>query len=624
MPLNSEQKRTLSSSLIHLLDFPEDETGFLQKEAEIIQALENPVNADHDFYWIRECYYHPAAHFQGLDRLGPAVKVGEIQAYILDLITERLLASGRQPSRWNRESLRQAIPQENWTADFKSESAPVDGGDNPWQLPVLRDKIYTQALRIAEDVEVLSDDPDDPLIIVNRSAHVDVQINLPGSGTITRTARVADLRSNFLDDREENLYMQDIIKRAESSALDLAMRSAIRHLSDKLHLHHYAKRLGTSNGARKILTHPHWLAQLDSRAINIQTVLSLSERQADNLLHPTVIALVQHGIMTVDIAKGMNQDEMLVVTHPVYFELLKTRQIELADIQSLSSRRARLLIHPAITALIQRGKISCRQIMTIPYELKDILVSMLYADFFARKNVDWSEFSKLPHPQCSILLDNAIASLIINEILPINTLVLLLNQHPDTQEAKFHCQVSGFASRLYSLCMKNPHWLNSRVDNVNAVSEEITGMAASLQTQPEVMAEWVCYELCASLERNMSRRISELLEGDSRIGIYQHFLAITQKTTLPESASWIDVMHEMIQYAQAIQSGLRSPRLVSLESEDAAPARHDMRLFDHASKKRRTSTPDTDIADFCTCLHALDSFISPYKTPQSNYSFCAI
>lgn len=619
MPLNEEQQRTIASSLEHLLAFDSDDHFFQQEDA-LVNAMLNPVGEDHDYYWLRECYYHPDAQFQGLERQGPAVSVGEIQAYILDLVTEHLQASGQKPYRWNYQLLFQSIPQSNWSTAFKSAGARVDGGENPWQLPLLTDSVYSQRLRLSEEEEVLIDDPIDPLTLTHHHVHVDVDINPLSSGLIKKTAHLTELETNFASDQAERIYIENIRNRAEKRAQDIAVRSVMTYLSTIINVHSYKNRILDSPAACKLLTHSFWLQQVADGKIDLRQIVSLREQEADNLLNPAIIFLIQSGVLTINTAMSLRQEKVRVITHPVYSNLLRTQQITLQEFNGISARRARLLINPAITALIQRGKMTAQQAVTIPYQLKDILTNPAFADYFGHNQTDWEAFSKLPHPQCNILIENEMASLVVSKVLPFDTLAYLLTEYPDTENAKFHCHVTAFAKRLFSICMGSPHWIQTRPDNVQAVIDDMTSFSEHSHFLIDDIREWTSYILSHDLRQEISRRLSELMEGDHRIRVYQEFHNILQGSTQDQPIQWTTVIREMAELSATIQNRLRVQTMTHQQDEQPSPSEHG--LFKEGSKKRKAPCKDSDILDFCNQANSLTALADlGVVRPQAQYFF---
>lgn len=644
MALTESQKSTIQASIAHFLYFPEDMFEFMQKESELMEALTSSVNKDHEFYWLGECLKNPTQYFQTLEQQGPAVTsvdgakhqpitIGEVQTALLEHISEALSKTGKNLFSWNQQEILDGLPATNWTTEFKSKKAPVEAGDSPWQLPALPNKIYTQELRIVEELQEPLydefndyDDFDAGLLFQNiQVAYLDITVTGISKNPLSKTVKLKEFpRRGFRNDADENKFIEDLLKQAGSQARSSAARIVMGYLISKYGIDskHVAK-AQNAVGPKEVLTHRYWFDLINCGSLKFSSIYDLDDDEAKNLIHPTVITLYQQKKLGFTAAKNLTAAELLVISHPVYYALIQNNTINIDGLKGISSRRARLLIHPHMTNLIQMEKISFEQAMKLPYDLKNILLSSVYVAFFRNNTIDWGVFDKIKKDQSQLLLKNTIVRLLCNGVIKLEEVVALMEQNVNSDDTFFQLITTAFANRLTALCYQTPFLINSTIDTINIVTSELTPTLTECHTESNIAKEWIFYKILFHLQSKMNEKKSELDEGDQTIDIYNN---MQKKINIDDSNSetpWAIAFSGLISLAIEVRDSIRIQEFTSTSEAQHSPTllTSNVSIFSQKSNKRKERPSDEDIKYFCDGIISLAPIITDKQELRNSYSF---
>src|SRR5579885_2543605 len=620
MPLNGEQKRTIEDSISHLFDFSADQNEFANEEAGLVYALTNPVEQSHPFYWLRQCLIHPEAHFQNLLKQGPKITTGEVQKHIIDFIDSSLLKTGHVLGIWDKEQVLATLPAENWMTDFTSIQAPVDSGENPWQLPALPGKIYAQELRIQVDTEIVETEEDDPFQIDTRTAYVDVIINLPNKAEQRRSVKIRDITEVFRDDEQENRYLETLKEPAEREARNCAAETAISALVKK---HKFSfqtiARARNSQAAKAVITDEFYYQLLYQGTLALSAITNITDIQADILCRPGIISLMKRNLLMFADAEKLTLAEARVLTHPVYHDLLEKGLLNLQQIKGISDRRSKFIVHPHVTSLIQRGKLTCQQACVIPIHLKDILCSDLYITFFIKNDINWEQFAKIRENHHLALLNKNIARYVNNRITTLEMINDSMQQSENPQTALFYLYIHTFASRLYWILNQNPYLIDSNPDTVKLLDSDIAAAAMECNSHLHQFKEWIFFYFISYLRNHIEKRISE---PEAETVIYENMLKIITPTATATSIDWSEVFSQLIHQCKLTLRVNRfrdnysdvTPYLNnSLFYRESAINPHDK---SHYQRKRlKISESDTQALALCSSIIALSPLESTTTQP---------
>lgn len=623
MALTKSQINTIKASINHLLDFPQEKSEFIQKESELMDALLNPVDKEHEFYWLGECLRKPTEYFRGLEQQGPGINsdnnttltlvttIGEVQDTMLDHIFSCLSNTGNALSSWDKDKILSKLPTDNWNTEFKSQKAAIEGGENPWQLPTYSDRIYTQALRLNDEIPDYFVD-DEPLII-NQAAYVDITVACSPDKTINKSIYIETLQTNFRTDNEENRYMEEILRLAGIEAKIAAAKIAITHLNDKCsHINHHKGIVRNSNAVNEIVTNQFWFNAIEQGLVKFNQINSLTLYEAKNLLHPAIISLYKNQILDFRKAKRLTPPEMTIATHHVYTPLISNGSISINDILGITARRANLLVNPHVTNLIQREKLTFNEAKHLPYDLKEIILSGIYSSYFTTRLIDWKVFNMIPQDQSTILLNSSVARMLYNDVISLETIVNLIELHTETATTLFQLNVTAFANRLYNLCMQHPYRINGTFDTIDIIVAELTDASDICNTDIITFKEWIFYTLSNYLSHEFINRISALMTDDSRIAIYERFMNIIIPDYSQAESAWSTVFSNLCGLANEIRANIRRQEYLTLDIQTTTSLNASKDTI--FSNKRKNPEPDTDIRDLCDGILACSSL--NIETPQ--------
>lgn len=605
MPLNGEQMRTIEDSISHLLDFSLDPNIFATEEAELVNALltpiDNMIGKTNPFYWLRECLLKPSLHFQNLLKQGPQVSLGDVQQYIIDLIDTSLLKTSHPLQAWKKDVVLATLPKQHWNIHFEPEKALVDGGDNPWQLPVLTDQIYTQSLRIEEHTDFIETEHL-PLTIISRILYVDVNINLLTVETEQQSIQVKKIKDYFRNDAEENQYMEKLKIDAQYEARKAAAYIALKSLAF-IHTISYKtmRKIIQSEATKTLITNKFYFQLLLQGTLTISAIVNLTQLEVDHLCHPSMIWLIKKNHVTIDDIRGLSRAESRVITHPIYLDLLDKKLLTLQQIKNINHDCSKLITHPRITNLIQRRKLSFLQALTIPLYLKDILLSDLYVTFFINNEVDWDVFIKIKQEHHLILLNKSIACFINNGVLNWNTIVNITEECKDAEAALLHCFINTFAIRLYWMAKKTPYLLNDTQDTLQILLNEITHTVQDLKYELNAFKEWIICQFLNFIKFDIEKRLDEVKKQNFETVVYENILhIITPKVPMNLSHVLSILIHQC-------RLTLRVHRFLNHFLEDNFHINNS--LFSRVNKDnqerpaKRIKISDTgDALNFCACM----------------------
>src|SRR5689334_11275123 len=100
MALSRGQKEFIEGALGHLLEFPSN-LNDLKKEVEKLKStLKGPLNYNNKCYFLHRCLLKPQKTLPRLETFNDKnVSVGEVQRYIIDLITEAINTEAKKAGK---------------------------------------------------------------------------------------------------------------------------------------------------------------------------------------------------------------------------------------------------------------------------------------------------------------------------------------------------------------------------------------------------------------------------------------------------------------------------------------------------------------------------------------------
>ncbi len=491
MPLSESQKDFIESAVNHLLDF---ETT---SEKELQEAMTSPVEPDHEFFWLRACLLKPTESLRGLETQGKTATVGEVQMYIIELIMHCIEESHPNISIKKEDLTKQLSPNQSKLL-FKSKI--IVKNTDPWHLPTPEGKIYTQRIRL---IEKRNHAQETTFVVM-----LDVSVTLAAPKIINHSLEIDTLPRSYSNNQAENAFIQASKVKAKTKAIEFAIQSVIDHLAKK----HFKNKLSikiNDFSALKLFLDNQFFKLLDENKIFFLDVIELNSTQLKILVHPSMIALIQKNPDTFNLITQLSLAQSQVASHPSFSSMDQKEILKIAS--TLSPRRAKLLIHPHITRLIQTGKLSIKNILEIPFHSSTLLTSALYVDFFIKKDIPWKDIKKIDPSHIHFYMEKNISYLLTHEIIDFSQMtsapsfiLRLFSTHPaltsflenkilrweedilslpdSSQTTMLDLFIKACTHRLYAIHMNQPYPLNpsKQRDNFTLLFDGLPNIANSL------------------------------------------------------------------------------------------------------------------------------------------------
>lgn len=538
MPLNTNQKTFIDSIIGHLLDFSSSAIELTQQIEQLKVALTPDAPKSNNYYWLGQCLLNPETNLSGLEKqtiVGQpsSASIGETQQYIVSQIKSKI----------NKASIKDLFKElekqikKNIKVVFKSKAQFIPAGENPLtEMPNLRGKIYTRTLRVSQNyIEEVN--------FLTTTAEVDITVTL-SDNSVTKTTLPLGEIPNFRTDRESDNYFDNLKIRAERKALEFAGKTVI----DKLYSNQLIKRDARDTAKKDafvniIITSKYYFDLLYQRKLSLNLFLGCTEIQANNLIDPILIDLIQYKSIRMSDAKMLNKEEKRVATSPVFHLLLKDKKIKITDIIGISERRSKFLIQPIIANLIKQNVLTLSQAKKLPTYLLDarfdrekpkeradyqsnldfiltplnVINSDSFQCFLRKNMVNWNQLINITMEQCKLFFNDNFTTLITEEKITLHDILKLTSDAIDfiTQfpylchwhkQSLFHlnqlnrCSNDDFtylngtiyAKRLYAFATDEPYFIEDQADTMDVFLLEIPLAAADCgitiaELQEEIM-----------------------------------------------------------------------------------------------------------------------------------------
>lgn len=632
MPLNQSQIDTINASIDHMLDFPLEAPAFYEQEKGLMTALTGSVDKDNDFYWLNKCLKKPTEHFQKLetqsDKNSPAITVGEVQDAIIARIFTSLSLPKHPLFAWDENKIRALFsPAENRAAEFKSQKAPVDGGENlgEWEMPKTLGKIYSQELRIIEEKRNISFSRRNPVYVNQKVLCVEVSVEGINTTPVKETVHVKYIPSHLRSDAEDDRFIRNSMPQIESCAKNCATQIALDHLKKKYNLpDRYTNSSVFPEAIKDIVTHKYWFDLLNHGFIQLAQIYNLDLDATKNLSHSVCLALLENNILDFHETKRLTPAELRVMSHYTYLPLIKDGSIPIKDIKYVSAERALFLVSPPLTNLIQRHKITFNQAKNIPRYLQPIILNNAYMTFFLTHTISWDKFGKISEDQCDIMLNKHIIRLLSNDIIKLDDVLSTMDKNSAAQDTLFDLVASAFTRRLYMFCHHKPLSINSVTDTIDILKSEMLSAAEDFRIPIDSFKEWLWYKLSSYLKNDIQKIKCRLARGDDEINIFNKMIIILNKYDARSENPWAAVFTNLIAFANETRDAiLQDERVKSFAQPDASSlSSPGFTVFPPPkSNKRKESPRDDDIKKVCESIIALDGICNEMQGMRNSFYF---
>ncbi len=488
MSLTRAQKDFIEASIDHFLDFP-TEPGLLSAEIKnLTNAFGHPDDQKNDYHQLAQCLLKPKKHFQRLESYNATnITVGEVQAYIIDLVTERLTKTAEKAhislaqNGWHAEKLKQQIiTPAHQQEPFKSISISIDNRTLPWHRITDEGKIFTAALVPRDDEPYIS---------------LQVDIELPdGMRTITKDY----YRILPVEEYDEQIFMSLLMPQAKISAYEIAFQAVLEFCQDaSLITPGFAILASLNLDLNKLLTDQFYIDLIIDREINPSHLLSLNSAQISALLEPVTKSLIADKFMLFLQASFLTQTESLIASR--YYPLLQKKIITTDQILYTRQDQGKMLLLPLVINLVNKGYLSFDTAKKLPLYLRPLLSSDLYADYFFQEKISWEKIAQLPKEYCDVILQEnngqAIAALVKNKIIMLEDFIF----YKDVMELHAEC----YAKRLFQLHINKPITVKGTADSIEKISLALPLSAIMSQSDLTKLREQIIRKFMAALNEQV-------------------------------------------------------------------------------------------------------------------------
>ncbi|VVC74905.1 hypothetical protein AQUSIP_01790 [Aquicella siphonis] len=386
--------------------------------------------------------------------------------------------------------------------------------------------------------------------------------------------------------------------------------------------------LQVSGSAAHHFTQSPVIALLKTRfgGLQFSDLLKLSNRALHNLSQPAVYELLSRNLCSLNIAFGLNDAELSIVTHPVYYAMLTNQRIHFLDVCRVTDENFKLLILPLVANLIQTGALQFLDACKLPIHFKPVLMCSMYERYFTAKSVPWPAFSQITEDLSRWMLNGKTARGVTNGSLPITDILNFSSETIRTLEAhprfldwvdsgliecrelhpldgytfyRLYCK--AFIKRLYLAACGHPAQINGQADSLQTVLDDLSGAAADCCVTAETFKQSLLLRYAVYMKFELNRLQHELedqpLLNKPLDALLSHLSVITDNPRFDEDDDWTEHVACALNLADQIQKTLATVKF--LDNKDV-PASHSnvLSLF-HVNVPADTSRNHCQLLNQC-------------------------
>lgn len=571
MSLTRAQKEFIEASIGHLLEFPAEPDKLSAEVTKIKKSFSEPHNQDNDYYPLTRCLRKPAKTLRRLEKYNQQeTSIGRVQEYILVLVTERIKKAAVDANMdfnrldWNIDSISaQMIEPSAFLAAFKSSRARLDDVQLPWLNITDDGKIFTSALFLRED-----------------TPHVclETEVELPDG---VHNKCIEKFRELPAGDYDQDEFLLELIPEAKEQAYEICEEAVLDFLVSSGSTSPHTVGLVMMNpNLKQILCDDFYIKLISSGRVSLISFIRLDAHEVETLLNQTVKNLIAGRHRT--FSQAMHMSKIEIQAAGCYFTMLAGKKILYEQITDLSEDQGKILLHPVIVNLVNKGALRFSTAKMLPVCLRPLLSSDLYMEYFSKGKIDWDAMRLIRQSHCDFLLHKEfarqIAALIKENIfsltdvltftpemqkraLSANILGLLLkkiisardlhvllprtfilvNEHPhlnewlqcglitirDVEQASFPViYTKAYANRMLAIQRRQPCVLKGKTDTAEQISLEMAYSAVHADMELTDLRERVMRRYALELDLDISRRLKENITAEERSSL----LLLKQKT----------------------------------------------------------------------------------------------
>lgn len=416
MPLSQGQKEFITGAIGHLIDFPNTREELIACAKRIAGCLsQNNLELSGEYQSLCNCILNPTDTLRRLEDYNEnneKLTVGEVKNHLLTLITQEFnsicksLNLSLADLEWNQEAIADTFTSDPaFGSEFVSQRNRTEDQLPRWQNIRFENSIFQAALFRNENSSTI---------------RLEIKLALPHE---TRNETIEDFVQTPIDIADEEAAMYALIPSASIEAANRAI--------DFLKYYLTRRRLFTSEQIRKLtetqtirpllldgfyvillLRNPHW----------VDLYLKLTPTQVNILRQPHAKPVLLNQLCNFEELLQYSITEIQLIV--IYSGEIKNKLLTIDKFKKLSDVQAKTLSLPVVSNAIKSQKLSFDKALQFPAHVHAVFTSDLYADFFTKRNIDWSVFAVMKAHHQPFLLKPQIALLLKDNALSFNYVLL--------------------------------------------------------------------------------------------------------------------------------------------------------------------------------------------------------
>lgn len=425
MALSPAQEESIRFTLNELLTFATDKTTLQTQIAELIKALKNEVDDSHPYFRLGQCFVNPQSTFLRLEDQGSNTKLGEVRHYVAQYLLQQLqqaatIAHLDLSTHINLSTILSLIPQSQYVAPFQSEKMAIDSGSHPYELEIEEGKIYKASLKIPMDI-------DRELNVYDLTPAFDLHIDVEYPPTVFTPLVVRNFEPFpvLSSDSEEDAFMEKLKKDAKAFAEKEVAKIIVSDLSKLYYLNSKTKEALIYSPINRLLAHRFYTQLLKNHPTLIPDLIPLDDQQADILLSPLAMRLIENSLCSIKKAKTLTPWGIQVLSNHYYYSLLQEDANKLDTLGFITESQGKLLLLPPMLKLAANKKIALREAMRLPSCIKPLLLSPTYMAYFMnmKGSINWWRLRKINEADVRFFTKPTIRELVTNHNMDLTRLM---------------------------------------------------------------------------------------------------------------------------------------------------------------------------------------------------------
>lgn len=453
MGINLHQKEQIEISIDFLIDLPLTENALKQTIDELFLALTcEEVSEENQFAKLRRILDKPEnylTHLEDTTSNNDVLTIQDVQTYIIEFISKKISEANKSIKsdaiRWDENLiLKKYITEERkpFVTNNHSQENP-ETALPAWQICTMEcGSVFSAFLSTETKLPINSTYywhmlDDETKAFFSHTGNRDSIPFLPWIYLNINTQKIAGrnwadalplvplfladedgLRYRFFaTDSDQDKFIDGILVKGLQKAKQLTslyiltimhQRHLLQHrdiIRDKLnHAGNLIPDLNLNEACQTVITHQYYCDGLIEGRFEIDDFTRITNQQANFLIHPSIISLLTHEIISLEAVKELIDAGFRVITNPFYYLSLKTKQMNWHDLSNLSDMQAKILLNPPIIHLIRNKKLTISLAKRFSNYMLLLFSNSFYQMKLSQEIVDWEKIISLSESDVMLLL----------------------------------------------------------------------------------------------------------------------------------------------------------------------------------------------------------------------------